>query len=125
MFKRTLARQACLCSARRVASPALLRSAVRLQTTPVNRIASISRISAYAPFAARSYSSATGEQVQQDERTPSGNITRFADLQSVGVHPSLLRAITQDMGYETMTEVQSMTINPGLDGKDMYVLLFA
>ena len=121
MFKRTLARQAGLCSARRVASPALLRSSIRLQTKPVNRIASISRISAYTPLAVRSYSSATAEQVEQDVGAPSGPITRFADLESLGVHDTLLKAITQDMGYETMTDVQSMTIAPGLAGKDMCV----
>ncbi|EOO03895.1 putative dead box rna helicase protein [Phaeoacremonium minimum UCRPA7] len=119
MFKRTLARQAGLCSARRVASPALLRSSIRLQTKPVNRIASISRISAYTPLAVRSYSSATAEQVEQDVGAPSGPITRFADLESLGVHDTLLKAITQDMGYETMTDVQSMTIAPGLAGKDI------
>lgn len=50
-----------------------------------------------------------------------GLITRFADLAASGVHENIIRALTQDLRYETMTDVQAMSINPALSGKDMYV----
>ena len=48
-----------------------------------------------------------------------GTITRFADLPQLGVNDTLVRAITHGMGYETMTDVQCLTINPALAGKDV------
>ncbi|KAI0914919.1 DEAD-domain-containing protein [Ustulina deusta] len=50
---------------------------------------------------------------------PPGLITRFADLSQLGVNEGLIQALTRGMGYETMTEVQSMAINPALKGVDM------
>ncbi|KAK0643609.1 P-loop containing nucleoside triphosphate hydrolase protein [Cercophora newfieldiana] len=46
-------------------------------------------------------------------------VTKFADLASLGVNEALVRSITQGMRYEDMTDVQSATINAGLDGKDL------
>lgn len=46
-------------------------------------------------------------------------VTRFSDLAKLGVDDSLVTAITQGMGYDTMTDVQTMTINPALAGKDL------
>jgi ATP-dependent RNA helicase MSS116 len=47
-------------------------------------------------------------------------ITRFDDLGNYNVvHKSLVEAITQDMGLETMTEVQIGTINEALKGADL------
>lgn len=37
------------------------------------------------------------------------------------VHPNVVSAITKGMGHETMTQVQSMTINQALQGDDMQV----
>lgn len=68
----------------------------------------------------RGYSSASAEAHSQNAKT-SGLITRFADLSDAGVHPNLLRSIVDDMQYENMTDVQAMSINPALSGKDMYV----
>jgi hypothetical protein len=48
-------------------------------------------------------------------------ITRFADMAQLGVNDALINAITSGMRYENMTDVQSMTINPALAGKDVYV----
>lgn len=48
-------------------------------------------------------------------------ITKFRDMASLGVHPSLIQSVVGGMGYEDMTQVQSMTIKPGLEGKDLYV----
>ena len=47
-------------------------------------------------------------------------ITRFADLASNNlVDPDLIRNITSKMGIETMTQVQSLTINEPLTGVDV------
>ncbi|KAJ6789305.1 hypothetical protein PWT90_01045 [Aphanocladium album] len=51
---------------------------------------------------------------QADEWT-----TEFATLADKGVSQSLLRAITSDMGYQTMSPVQAKTINPALKGTDI------
>jgi ATP-dependent RNA helicase MSS116 len=47
-------------------------------------------------------------------------ITKFHELVSKNmVHPNIINEITQGMGHHTMTEVQTMTINQGLQGTDM------
>ncbi|KAK4450081.1 P-loop containing nucleoside triphosphate hydrolase protein [Podospora aff. communis PSN243] len=46
-------------------------------------------------------------------------ITKFPDLASLGVNDAIVRSITEGMGYENMTDVQSATISAGLDGKDL------
>jgi ATP-dependent RNA helicase MSS116 len=47
-------------------------------------------------------------------------ITKFQELLDHDlVHPNIVNAITQGMGHETMTDVQSMTINQALQGTDM------
>lgn len=48
------------------------------------------------------------------------NVTRFEDLTKLGVNERIIRAITVDMKYDTMTEVQAMTVNPALKGVDLY-----
>jgi len=35
------------------------------------------------------------------------------------VHPNVVEEITKGMGHHTMTEVQTLTINHGLQGTDM------
>lgn len=68
---------------------------------------------------ARTYSSeATAEAASQSPVGADGTITEFAALENI-VDRSLLSAITGDMGYATMTPVQSKTINPALKGTDM------
>ena len=47
-------------------------------------------------------------------------ITKFHELlEQDMVHPNVINEITQGMGHHTMTEVQTMTINQGLQGTDM------
>ena len=46
-------------------------------------------------------------------------ITKFGDLSKLGVHPRLVEAITMGMKYESMTDVQSKTINAALNGVDL------
>lgn len=73
-------------------------------------------------IAARLYSSEAAAQSPRDaasDNVGSQRITKFADLPQLGVHPALVRAITEGMRYEDMTEVQSLTINPALRGTDL------
>jgi ATP-dependent RNA helicase MSS116 len=47
-------------------------------------------------------------------------ITQFQELvEQDMVHPNVINEITQSMGHHTMTEVQTMTINQGLQGTDV------
>ncbi|TGJ82990.1 hypothetical protein E0Z10_g5770 [Xylaria hypoxylon] len=50
---------------------------------------------------------------------PSAPVTRFGELSQLGVNDRLIEALTRGMGYDAMTEVQAMTINPALKGSDM------
>ncbi|KAI0848297.1 DEAD-domain-containing protein [Daldinia vernicosa] len=73
-------------------------------------------------IALRLYSqeSAAAYATQTDDSPASlYNITRFEDLSKLGVDERIIRAITVDMKYDTMTEVQSLTINPALKGVDL------
>lgn len=48
------------------------------------------------------------------------DVTKFQELIDHNmVHPNVVEEITRKMGHHTMTEVQSMTINQGLQGTDM------
>lgn len=48
------------------------------------------------------------------------DVTKFQELIDHDmVHPNIVEEITRKMGHHTMTEVQSMTINQGLQGTDM------
>lgn len=54
------------------------------------------------------------------EATSAGPITKFHELEDRNlIHKSIVKTITKDMGLETMTEVQSATINQALQGTDM------
>jgi hypothetical protein len=66
---------------------------------------------------ARSMSSAAGEAADT-EAASSGTPTRFEQLRGK-VDENIIRAFVVDMGYEDMTPVQSATILPGLEGKDL------
>lgn len=119
MLKRQLLRQARTCRALR-ASPSSLSGLIfnaspkaSASYKPAVLATSVSR-----QIISRNYSSAAAAEAQ-DGSNQSGLITRFADLSSLGVHPNILKSIVDDMGYESMTDVQSMSINPALQGKDM------
>ncbi|KAI1470746.1 DEAD-domain-containing protein [Daldinia caldariorum] len=81
------------------------------QVVPLRQIALrlYSQQSAAAPSSART----------DDSPASIYNVTRFEDLTKLGVDERIIRAITVDMGYDTMTEVQSLTINPALKGVDL------
>jgi ATP-dependent RNA helicase MSS116 len=55
-----------------------------------------------------------------DETARSHEVNKFDQLiEQDLVHPNVVRAITEGMGHHTMTQVQAMTINQGLQGTDM------
>lgn len=55
-----------------------------------------------------------------DEATQHGPVTRFEDLGiRKMVSETVVNTITQEMGLETMTQVQSLTINETLRGIDV------
>ena len=57
---------------------------------------------------------------QINEAARHGPITKFKDLGQRGqVCETVVETITKDMGLETMTQVQSLTINESLKGIDM------
>lgn len=120
MMKTSLLRQAAVCRVALAARP--LQGAFRSSSAAL-ALSRPSRSTAalYRPATSllRFYSSES--PVSRDDANDSGLVTRFADLSTLGVHPRLVEAITRGMGYENMTTVQSMTINPALGGKDVYV----
>ena len=74
------------------------------------------------PSIIKSYSTEAEAAAEQTRTESNGQAaTDFEDLRSLGVHDNILRSITRDMGYKTMTPVQAKTINPALKGTDMYV----
>ncbi|KAG6366500.1 hypothetical protein INS49_000677 [Diaporthe citri] len=120
MLKRQLLRQARTCRALRAPPSSLsgliFNASPKPSTSykPAVLATSISR-----QIISRNYSSAAAAAEAQDGSNQSGLITRFAGLSSLGVHPNILKSIVEDMGYESMTDVQSMSINPALQGKDI------
>lgn len=114
---RRCARQASI-----IATPsALLRSRAVLPAIRTVAASATQSPSLFRTFAlsAKHYSSAAAAQAAEAPSTPNAEITRFEDLRSLGVHPNLLKAITEDMGYETMTPVQAKTIVSALKGTDI------
>lgn len=71
------------------------------------------------PSIIKSYSTEAEAAAEQTRTESNGQATDFEDLRSLGVHDNILRSITRDMGYKTMTPVQAKTINPALKGTDI------
>lgn len=62
----------------------------------------------------------TAEAYTSTDADRDAPITKFADLETRQIiHPNVVRTLTQDMGLETMTEVQAATINEALKGTDV------
>ena len=121
-----------ICSISRKASPlftpAIKSSALQLSARNVARQAIVSRY--------LNTSTATGYRTAQTARprydhvdeeyledgTVAANAavyTKFQELADNGlVNPDIIRDITHGMGHETMTPVQTMTINETLKGRD-------
>ncbi|KAF7553074.1 hypothetical protein G7046_g7199 [Stylonectria norvegica] len=133
MFRQSLRR--CATQARSAATASLLsqcRSALPITRSrilpalsaslvPLTRIAGIPR--AYSTEASAEASEATSAETESAQEPAKNAVqedaTRFADLEARGIHPNFLRAIIDDLGYDTMTPVQAKTINPALKGTDI------
>lgn len=62
-------------------------------------------------------------QATQDHPAQNEPVTRFADLATRNiVHPNIVSNITNRMRLETMTDVQTRTINEALSGIDVCVV---
>lgn len=66
------------------------------------------------------FSQTPPSDAQMNRAVEHGPVTKFKDLAERGmVCQTVVDAITKSMGLETMTQVQSMTINESLKGQDM------
>lgn len=73
----------------------------------------------------RQQSTATAQRAIDPNQGASegGPVKRFAELATLGkVNPVLIDIITNQMRLETMTDVQSLTVDKALLGVDVYVL---
>lgn len=113
----------------------------RLLTSPSRklpyffRFSTVSQWSQQAAAAPLSYSDAAGEEIQEQVqshksssgvkaggRRRDGPITLFSDLAQRGlVSQPVIDTIVGGMGLKTMTQVQTLTIEELLKGRDMYV----
>ncbi|KAI0403924.1 DEAD-domain-containing protein [Xylaria palmicola] len=126
MFKASIQRQVRLSSvARQFSSASLTRSTQSQHLAILRQTASQPALRHLAPRCAlfRLYSaeSDAAQANRSDEFAPveSAPVTRFTELSQLGVNEALIEALTRGMGYDAMTEVQAMTINPALKGSDM------
>jgi ATP-dependent RNA helicase MSS116 len=119
MMRTSLLRQAAATRVAFAVRPAQAASRASSAALALSRT-SRSAAAVYRPASSllRFYSSESSAP-QTDDGAPSELITRFANLDQLGVHPNVVRSLTQGLGYETMTDVQSMTINAALAGKDV------
>ncbi|KAF2968533.1 hypothetical protein GQX73_g5059 [Xylaria multiplex] len=126
MFKASIQRQVRLGNVARQFSTVSLMRNIRseplaiLHQTPV--LPALRRLTPrYAFSHLYSTESATAQANREGEfaPVPSAPVTRFSELSQLGVNPQLVAALTRGMGYDAMTEVQSMAINPALKGTDM------
>lgn len=120
-----LPRAASASSASVVASlrPTTLRTAGLAQTTAFQSrvVPALSHVARFGRSYSTETATAAAQQAPEAERGAQapGLVTRFSELEPVGVHKNLVESLTKGMRYENMTSVQSMTIVPALAGKDM------
>jgi ATP-dependent RNA helicase MSS116 len=119
MMKTSLLRQAAAARVALAVRPAQAAFRVSSTALPFSR-SSPNSPAVYRPASSllRFYSSESAAPATTDGARP-GRITRFADLPQIGVHERLVASLTRGMKYETMTEVQSSTINAALAGRDV------
>lgn len=95
-----------------------------LQSSIVTRT-SVPRVSTVANAAfhqSAKWRQVVAGEATQDDSVPAQNepVTRFEDLATRGlVHPNIVNTITKSMKLETMTDVQTRTINEALSGIDV------
>jgi hypothetical protein len=129
MLKSGLLRQLRLC--RGPSFPAAFANTARIAIQPASHLARTkSRLAVSRGFSEfrRGFASASHATAAIDDApvqdVNDGPITRFSQLEQLGVHSRLQSAITapkpSGFGFEEMTEVQQKTINAALAGRDMY-----
>lgn len=104
-------------------SPAFRLSILRLTERNLSRPAVATRSLTVSSDTRYNTGARTRPILVEDEIEPSQNdgpvYTKFQDLADSGlVHPAVIREITHGMGHESMTPVQTMTINETLKGRD-------
>lgn len=109
-------------SIRTLTTPLALRNAA-LPATGSRFLHLSSRLNQWSTEASVGYDESVyqEEEVQNSKGKNNGPlITRFNELIEQNlVHPNVVEIITKGMGHHTMTEVQTATINQGLEGTDM------
>lgn len=118
MMKTSILRSAAAC---RVGLAARSAQIISRSTASARVVARVPLASSYRPLNSllRCYSSESAARQEGSAPASNGLITKFGDLGTLGVHKAVVDSIVSGMGYENMTEVQSMTINSALSGKDM------
>ncbi|KAK2768282.1 hypothetical protein FQN54_000135 [Arachnomyces sp. PD_36] len=107
------------CSARSIAAQITRRPAKWQQLS--SRISPLATRTLHSTTPLTRPAHAEAEATEQEQQSTESNepITRFQELADRGlVSEKIIRNITGRMGIETMTEVQSMTINATLNGAD-------
>jgi ATP-dependent RNA helicase MSS116, mitochondrial len=103
----------------RILQASIRRDYLQFSSRPLQHLQSrLYSSEASAPTVAQVTQDSQDAQDAHHDSAP-GPITRYADLEHLGVHASIINSIVHGMGYETMTDVQAMTIAPALRGKDM------
>ncbi|KAI3331525.1 DEAD-domain-containing protein [Xylariaceae sp. AK1471] len=127
MFKASIQRQVRLGSIARQFSTISLMRSTRAEQVAVLRQASsqsqtalrhLTPIHAFRLYSAES-AAAQANREGEFAAVPSAAVSRFSELPQLGVNDRLVEALTKGMGYDNMTEVQSMAINGALKGTDM------
>ncbi|TEA21814.1 ATP-dependent RNA helicase cyt-19 [Colletotrichum sidae] len=118
MFRQSIRRCARLSSAC-FAAPSL-----RTRPVVIKSFAQPSQIASCVPasingFKLYSTEAAAVAPEQSADASKDAPLSRFEDLRSLGVHNNLVDSITKGLRYEEMTDVQSKTIKPALEGMDM------
>ncbi|KAK7521388.1 putative DEAD box RNA helicase hela [Phyllosticta citriasiana] len=94
------------------------RSTSLIKPLPRNSVPSSISLRAFQSSSRLSQVQAAAAATHPNEQTQ--RVTKFEDLATHGlVHPNLVKSITRDMGLETMTEVQTASINEALRGDDV------
>lgn len=118
--------------------PSLSINALRLASRPIQQSPSFHQYANFHAYCARKQhadTEALSAQVEQDiqaDRPPTdskidrklrmGATTRFGELAHNGlVNQRIIDTLTNKMNLDTMTQVQSLTINEALTGVDVYV----
>ncbi|GAB7354947.1 hypothetical protein MBLNU459_g5564t1 [Dothideomycetes sp. NU459] len=118
-------RRSSACLPRTLSTVTIAPSSLVTRPTATFKSSSIQRLSHPSAAASRSLHRTTAlRQLIAEEGaslpTEDGPITTFAELGSRKlVHANVVRALTRQMGLETMTEVQTATINEALQGTDI------